>query len=325
MTRTALATVLLAVPLYAAGPRVDVSPDTAEFHIGTELVGRMHFGAKLPKPYLWPLNTPGGVSVTRAFPLGPPTKGGSIDHLHHKSAWFCHGDVIADGIEPRSKVKGVDGFNFWDELPGHSIIVCVAAVKTGDASLKMTNEWRSPDGRKILDEVRTVTLHDRDGDRLFAFDIELTASEAALTFGDTKEGSFGVRVHDELRVGEKDKVNPKSRLTNAEGKVNQAGCWGQVSAWCDYSGEVDGRAVGVAILADPANVQPTCWHARDYGLLAANPFGRAKSGFPAMKDRSDVVKLAKGERLTMRYGLLAHAGSADVVAKHYEWFVKLPR
>ncbi len=319
-----LAALLLAVPLCAAEPRVEVLADSAEFRIGTELVGRMNFSATLPRPYLWPLNAPGGVAVTRGFPMEPPARGGSADHVHHRSAWFCHGDIIADGIEPRSKVKGVEGFNFWDELPGHSVIVCVRATKTGDAALRMTNEWRSPGGRKVLDEVRTVKLYDRGGDRLFVFDIELVASEAALTFGDTKEGSFGVRVRDELRVGEKAKVNPKSRITNAEGKVNQAGCWGQVSAWCDYSGEVDGKAVGIAILADPANAYPTCWHARDYGLMAANPFGRAKSGFPAMKGRSDLVRLAKGERLRLRYGLLAHAGGAAVVAGHYAWFAKLP-
>jgi hypothetical protein len=83
--------------------------------------------------------------------------------------------------------------------------------------------------------------------------------------------------------------------------------------------------VGLAILADPSNSVPTAWHARDYGLMAANPFGRSKSGFPAMKDKSDLVKLAKGEHLKLRYGVLIHSGDAKEgkVSDYYQQFIKL--
>ncbi|MFO0809925.1 MAG: PmoA family protein [Gemmataceae bacterium] len=325
MTRAAwIIAIAFATPLCAAEPRVEVKADVAEFRFGPELVGRYLFDAKQPKPYLWPLNAPGGIGVTRPFPMEPAAKGGTADHIHHKSAWFSHGDILVDGIEPAKKVRGVEGFDFWDEAPGHSTVVCVGASKAGDAKLTLRNEWRSPEGRKLLDETRTVTLYDRGGDRMFVFDIDIHASVAALTFADTKEGAFAIRVRDDLRVGEKDKINPKSKITNAEGKINQAGCWGQLSAWCDYSGEVEGKTVGVAILADPTNPQPSCWHSRDYGLMAANPFGRSKSGFPAMKGRTDAVKVAKGDHLKMRFGLLVHAGDASNVAGVYEWFAKLP-
>jgi hypothetical protein len=156
--------------------------------------------------------------------------------------------------------------------------------------------------------------------RLFVFEIDLEAKYGAVTFGDTKEGSFGIRVHDVIR---EEKGNGK--IQNAEGKIGEKECWGRLSAWCDYSGVIEGKTVGIAILADPANLHPSCWHSRGYGLMAANPFGRDKSGFPAMKGKTDLVKLAKGEHLKLRYGLLIHPSDAKdgKVEEYFQRFVKL--
>ena len=105
-------------------------------------------------------------------------------------------------------------------------------------------------------------------------------------------------------------------------------CWGQISPWCDYSGTVGGEKVGIAIFAGSNNPIATCWHSRDYGLMAANPFGRAKSGFPAMKDKKekkDRVHLDQGKHLKLRYGLFIHLGDVKQgkVAENYERFKKL--
>ena len=64
---------------------------------------------------------------------------------------------------------------------------------------------------------------------------------------------------------------------------------------------------------------------RAYGLLAANPFGRAKSGFPGARGRTDLVKLDRGEHLKLRYGILLHTGDVKTgkVAEAYEQFMKL--
>src|SRR5439155_24478457 len=101
--------------------------------------------------------------------------------------------------------------------------------------------------------------------------------------------------------------------------------WGYKSAWVDYSGPVSGSVVGVAVFDDSKNPYAVCWHARDYGLLAGNPFGRAKSGFYDVKDNNQRVRLAKGEHLRLRYGVLVHNGdTAEAqVAQYFERFVKL--
>jgi hypothetical protein len=313
-----------AAPAEAGSVDIRVRPDHVDFLVGKDLVTRYHTGPDLAKPYFWPVHGPGGLPLTRAWPMEKATPGGSTDHPHQKSGLFCHGDIIPQGVELTRQIPGIEGVDFWSEARGHGRIVC---TKVGTPRLdgrhgRITthNEWRTADGRKALDEVRTIHLYDFGATRLLVLDIDLEASAAPLIFGDTKEGSMGVRINDRIRA-----EHGKGKIENADGKTGERQCWGRVSAWCDYSGPMDGRVVGLAMLDDPANPYPACWHVRGYGLMAGNPFGRAKSGFPAMKGRTDLVRLAKGEHLKLRYGLLLHPGDAKDgrVAEYYQRFVKL--
>jgi hypothetical protein len=260
----------------------------------------------------------------------PAEPGEKTDHPHQKSAWFCHGDVIPRGIELKQKVKGVEGVDFWSEAPGHGRIVCVgveAKQEKNHGWAATRNEWRTADGAKVLDEARTVHVYNLGDGQLIVLDIDLFASACPVTFGDTKEGSFGVRVRQSVTV------QGGGRLVNAQGKVgegannnrNRDGCWGLISDWCDYSGKVGNGVAGVALFADPKNPYPSCWHARNYGLLAANPFGREKSGFPDMKGKTTLVTLDKGEHLKLRYGMYLHSGDekAGKVAEAFQEFVRL--
>jgi hypothetical protein len=250
-----------------------------------------------------------------------------IDHPHQKSLWFCHGDVIPEGLDYTKHSRNVAGVDFWAEGKGHGKIVCIEVGKpTSDdkhAALVTRNEWRTAEGQKILDERRTIRYYPlAPGANLLVLDIDLHASVCPITFADTKEGSLGVRVREVLRVD-----RGKGQLTNAEGKSGEKGCWGLVSAWCDYSGPVDEKSIaGIAVFADPKNPIDTAWHARNYGLMAANPFGRDKHArFPSRKGNDTPVKLAKGEHLRLRYGVFVHTGDAKTgkVAENYDTFVKL--
>jgi hypothetical protein len=302
---------------------IQVHPNYVDFLASKDLISRYHVAANLAKPYLWPLRGPNGVPVTRAWPM-EKAPGGSTDHPHQKSVWFCHGDVIPQEISNLEKSPGVQGIDFWSESKGSGRIVCTKIdqprMGKNHGSLHTQNSWLSSDGVKILEEGRDIHLYNFGDIRLFVFEIDLEAKYGAVTFGDTKEGSFGIRVNDVIR---EEKGNGK--IQNAEGKIGEKECWGRLSAWCDYSGVIEGKTVGIAILADPANRYPSCWHSRGYGLMAANPFGRDKSGFPAMKGRTDLVKLAKGEHLKLRYGLLIHPGDAKdgKVEEYFQRFVKL--
>src|SRR5262249_50546522 len=89
--------------------------DHLDFRAGKSLVARYHVGAEVAKPYFWPVNAPGGLAVTRGWPMTKAEPGEQTDHVHQKSAWFCHGDVIPEGVELKQKVKGVEGVDFWSE------------------------------------------------------------------------------------------------------------------------------------------------------------------------------------------------------------------
>jgi Methane oxygenase PmoA len=326
--------VLLASSTTPAADEVSIRVDdrTVIFQLGDEVVTKYETASKYAKPFFWPVYAAPGVAVTRPWPMvANKGKEEATDHKHQKSLWFTHGDIIPEGVTLKTRRKGVEGVDFWSEEPGHGTITCTSIGKPQlngkHAWIVTKNEWKSADGDHILDESRTLHLHAVEHGRLLVVESDLVASAVPLTFGDTKEGAFGVRVRETLR-GDKG-----GKLTNAEGKsgegklnnVAKTGVWGLKSAWCDDSGPVDGKTAGIAVFADPDNSIPTYWHARDYGLLAANPFGGKKSGFPDARERKELLKLAKGEHLKLRYGVYLHLGDVKEgkVAEAFEQFVKL--
>jgi hypothetical protein len=317
---------LLVAVSSAAGQGVGIkkTEDAVEFYAGSELVTRYLTAPTWTKPIFYPVLAPGGVPLTRDWPMVKGKPGESTDHIHQKSAWFCHGDVIPEGVELKEKIKGVDGADFWSENKGHGRIVCtqVGAPKVGDnrATVKTHNEWRTGDGVKIIDEDRAIHFYNLGSARLFVLDIDLQAV-VPITFGDTKEGAMGIRINDQITADKKG----KGKIQNALGKVGEKECWGQIADWCDYSGPVDGKEVGLTLLADPKNPQPSCWHVRGYGLMAANPFGREKARFPGVAGKTELVRLPLGGHLRLRYGMLLHAGDAETgqVAQQYQRFVQL--
>jgi hypothetical protein len=291
---------------------VEATKTHVDFKRGKELLTRYVIDEKVAKPYFWPLNVAES-PVTRGWPMDEG-KGEAKDHPHQKSAWFCHGDVIPQGVKFAKHIRGVEGLDFWSEAKGHGKIVCTSAKVKG-TTLETANEWRTAEGDPILAEARTVALSAFGPvNYLLAIAIDLDAKYCGVVFADTKEGSMGVRVRESIRVDK-----GKGRLVNAAGKVGEGkganadkkGCWGLVSDWCDYSGPVDdkGTVAGIAVFADPKNKFDSAWHARNYGLLAANPFGREKHAkFPDRKGNNELVRLEKGEHLKLRFGLYLHAG-----------------
>jgi hypothetical protein len=245
-----------------------------------------------PKPYLYPVIGPAGVPVTRDFPM-KKVAGEDQDHPHQRSFWFTHG-----------KVNGID---FWSEQAGHGSIRETAqkTLASGPAVgvLRTTDDWLGPDGRKVCEDERVLRFYDTDSVRVLDFDITIKAATGPVTFGDTKEGMFGLRVASSMDVARKQ----GGRITNAEG-LTDAAAWGQPSPWVDYAGPVAGRTVGIAILNHPDSFRyPTTWHVRDYGLFAANPFGWHDFG---MKTAGDYT-IPTGQSITFRYRIVLHEGKTD--------------
>jgi Methane oxygenase PmoA len=254
-----------------------------------------HYGAESGKPYLAPLRSASGKIVTRRFPM-EEAAGDSTDHLHHTGLWFSYDDV--------------NGVKFWENDLSYNhpnmgrIAVRSANFKEGDKSGTLTAamEWRDPGGKVLLLDNRNLVFHSDPKLRIVDFEITLTAA-VDVTFGDTKEGAFAIRLAESLTE------KKGGRMTDADGRAGMAQVWGKRSNWVDYSGEVEGEKVGIAIFDHPQNPRhPTYWHARDYGLFALNPFG-AHAFDPAQPESH--WKLSKGQWLVFRWRVVIHPGDAE--------------
>lgn len=246
------------------------------------------------KPILWPIIGPTGKPMTRAFPMDPKVKGEKKDHPHQRSLWFTHGEV--------------NHVDFWAEFGGKKGKILhrefrQVASQGESATIVTTNDWVDPEGQTVLSDERRLRFS-LDGDaRVIDFDITLHASAGDVVFGDTKEGSFGIRVPTIMDVNNK----RGGRIVNSEGQ-SDGEAWGKPAAWVDYHGPLDGEVVGIAILNHPSSFRyPTYWHVRDYGLFAANPFGL--HDFQGIEEKVGEYKLPAGESITLRYRVIFHRGN----------------
>jgi hypothetical protein len=264
-----------------------------------------------PKPYLHPLRSASGAIVTRRFPM-EKIPGEVYDHPHHRGLWFTHGNV--------------NGVDFWmnetsymGKTPrGRILLNKITSVQGGPKSGTISGVWTWEDheGKKLLTEERTMVFHSHPTLRIIDLDLKLTAI-SEVTFGDTKEGTFAIRMAtalDEKHGG---------KMVAADGRTGEKAIWGKRSPWVDYYGQMGGETLGIAILDHPQNPgHPTHWHARAYGLFAANIFGLRD--FYADKTKDGSVTLKPGESLRFRYRVVIHPGDTQAagIAKLYQDWTK---
>jgi hypothetical protein len=271
------------------------------------------------KPYYYPVIGPTGAAITRNHPM-KKVEGETIDHNHQRSFWFTHGSV--------------NGFDFWASDPLNPPRANYGTIKEAARTtlvsgpvlglIRTTDDWLGPDGKRVCEDERVVTIYDTTTARILDFDITIKATSGPVTFGDTKEGMFGLRVASSMDVaGNKKLKKPgKGKITNAEG-IHDTEAWGKASPWVDYVGPVEGETVGIAILNHPDSFRyPTTWHVRDYGLFAANPFGWHDFG---MK-KSGEHTIPAGESIAFRYRLLFHKGDTESarVASAFQGYARPP-
>lgn len=291
----------LCAPFVARG---EVTAERNEKGVAIKIDGKL-FTEYLTKaghsPALYPLIGPTGKPVTRSYPFEPARPDGTKDHPHHQSFWFTHDKV--------------NGRNFWeankDDDKGDSGVHIAHRefedISSGEtARIKTRDDWMDGDKRVCEDERTLVFGKGPNDTRWIDFTITIKATDGDVTFGDTKEGSFAVRVADSMRVD----AQQGGHIVNSDGKENGA-AWGLPARWVDYTGPVGGEIVGIAIMSHPKSFRPLPrWHVRTYGLFAANPFGQ--KDFPqsaAAKQGEFTIK--KGDSITLRYRVILHRGATD--------------
>jgi len=311
-----------------ASRRVDVFVDGQPF---TSYV----WPEKLKVPVLYPLRTAQGTIVTRGFPL-EPRPGERVDHPHHAGLWLNYG-----------KVNGVDFWNNSITLPPeqqtkmgtvvHRRITRASGGKDrGQLDVEM--DWVMPDGKPILREATTFVFHAGPSLRSVDRVTTLTALDKPVLFHDDKEGMLGLRVRRELEQPSSEPLvftDASGRPTNvkvmdnngvtglyrsSEGKSGDA-VWGTRARWTMLTGKVDQEPIALVIFDHPNNTGfPTYWHARGYGLFAANPLGQEV--FSNGKEKLDFT-LDPKQSVTFRYRLLILSGptTPDQVETQYRRFV----
>ncbi len=244
-------------------------------------------------PAIYPLLGPGGKQMTRDYPFTDAGEFEKDDHIHHRSLWFNHGEV--------------NEIDFWSTKKGCGKIVHVsgsAFIENGQAIIQTENDWLSESGKLILSDVRRWAFYESDGRHVIDFDVLLRATGGNVNFGDTKEGSFGIRIPGSMKVT----ADQGGIMINSDGETN-LDAWGKSVPWVDYSGPVDGKTMGIAIHDHPSSFgYPARFHVRTYGLFAANPFGQFH--FIGGEKRRGIL-LPHGKTMQLHYRVILHRGGLD--------------
>jgi len=306
----------------AASAQVKIVPGSQKIAVeinGLPFTEFFMAGDQVVKPYLFPLRAPSGTYVTRMWPMEKVAEEDKMfadktikpDHPHQRGVWFAH--------------DSVNKLDFWNIAPldtppynrpdrGKIVLKKVGKVTSGrkQGSIAATFEWQDRGGSALLTESRVMTFYADRSLRVVDFDITLTAVQKVV-FGDSKDGVFGIRLRPVLQedVG-------SGHMVNADGLKGEKALWGKPSNWCDYSGSIGDEKVGVAILDNPGNPRhPVRWHARAYGLFAANPFGIA--AFTGDRTQDSPTELEPGKSLRFRYRLIVHPGDAATANIPAQW------
>jgi hypothetical protein len=281
----------------ASPPRVtfEQKKDGVEIRLdGKTVANYVAHDEKIPRPYFAHVKTPSGIQVTRNY---PPVKGvDPEDHATlHPGMWMSFADL--------------GGRDFWRNK---CRVVEEKRVKKEDApTIEVSSKYL--DGETVIARDTTqFTILPRAGGYLLMWDTTITPQIDGLWMGDQEEMGVGVRVATGLAV----KSGKGGHITSSSGGRNEAGTWGKTADWCDYSGTIDGKSVGVMLMSHPANDRKPWFHTRDYGLMVANSFGK-RAGAP------EKLALEKGKPLRLQFGVLVHEnkeGTEVDLAREYQTY-----
>jgi hypothetical protein len=329
------AMVLLVSLSFAAGSAkgVKVIPNEAQHRVDITIDGKPFtsyiWPTTLKKPTLFPLITDDGITVTRGYPL-EPRPGERVDHPHHAGLWFNYGSANgfdfwnnSDAIKPEDRPK-------MGDVVFNKILNTRSGAESGELEVEST--WVTGENQPILEQTTRYIFSQRNHERIIDQIITLKALDRVV-FNDNKEGMLGMRVARWLEspdekggvfadasgkqttVAGGDNAGATGVYLTSEGAKGGA-AWGTRGRWCSLTGRTDDHAATIAIFDHPQNPgYPTYWHARGYGLFAANPLGR--SIFDP-KQTAFNFTIEKGQAATFRYRVVLYSQDVNADALNHE-------
>ncbi len=252
--------------------------DKIDVTIDGKLFTCYKFAASQKYPYFWPVNGPlSGKSITTET---------SEPYPHHHSLFF--------GCDR------VNGGNYWQDVNARGQILSQGPkiVTASGERIVLADMcfWKQPGKDPVIQDTRDITISaPSETPRIIDFKITMTPL-VDVEILKTNHSLFSARVVPELSV------TSGGTLINAQGNTSEKGTFGVASPWCDYSGTRDGLTEGLAILQNPGNRWfPSKWFTRDYGFFSPTPMYWLEG---------DKLNLTKGEKLTLEYRVIVHAGDA---------------
>jgi hypothetical protein len=314
MQRSALFLIALIIshPLFAAEVKFD-NDSKGKLQITTDgqpVAEFVYQDSEIPRPYFAKLRAPGGIQVSRNQP--PDPKLDVADHpLFHPGLWLTFGVL--------------SGNDYWRNVAKTEFVEFTEAPEVTADGGQFTARFRylgqDDPAKNICEELFSCRIMPRPAGTLIVWD-SIFSGDEEFEFGDQEEMGLGIRMATPLRS------EPQARgdippgtgtILDAEGRKNGAEIWGKSARWCDYSGTIDGKPVGATIFCHPDNFRPSWFHARDYGLLVANPFGR--KAFHVGEESRIVVK--PGKKFRLRYGVLLHGDTEQGLNEAYQDYLNL--
>ncbi len=324
--RSLLVALLLSQSLFAQNTAVKLIKDPKakkiDVLIGNKLFTSFLYPDNMEKPFLYPVFTVNQTDVTRGFPMNPKADD-PTDHPHHIGIWLNY--------------ESVNGLDFWNNsyaIPkekkdkyGWIKTDKIIETKSGaKGSLTYHATWNNQRNDILLEETTNFEFSGNGNSRIIDRVTTLTAN-TDVAFNDVKDGFLGMRLAHELQIptnqdqkftddkgnitivkGGTDKIANGNYLSS-EGKVGDA-VWSTRASWCKVFGKMGADSVSVTIIDHPKNINyPTYWHARGYGLFAANPLGEKVFTNGA---KTTNLKLKKGEKVTFKYRIVVDAGKNSI-------------
>jgi hypothetical protein len=241
---------------------------------------------QLSRPYFAHVKTLTGKQVTRNH---PPQEGlDKLDHADwHPGVWLSFGDI--------------NGNDYWrlKAKTQHVRFVEPPSVQSNVGTFAVQNHYLSNDDQRVVCvETCSYTVRLVPSGYMLSIASEFHSTNGDVRFGDQEEMGLGIRLATTLAV----ETKSGGRILDSEGRRNGKEIWGKQARWCDYSGPFDGAWIGMTILTSPTNFRPSWTHARDYGLVAMNPFG--VNAF-TKQPRQDVT-VKQGESFKLSFAVVVH-------------------
>ena len=310
----------------------DAAKQKATISINGKLFTEFNYPDSLEKPFLYPILASNGKTITRGFPLNPQPND-PVDHPHHIGLWMNY--------------ERVNGLDFWnnsyaiaaDKKSHYGWVRTrkIGHIKSGTkGQLSYEADWHNQAKTVLLKEATNFEFSGTEQQRIIDRTTTLTAEETVL-FADIKDGFLGLRVAHELElpVLESKKYTDASGIVTvvkatkdssvtgnylaSNGKQGDA-VWATRADWCMLYGKQGADSTSIVIIDHPSNPgYPTYWHARNYGLFAANPLGQKifSNGKEALN-----LKLEKGQSVTFKYRIVIATGKTRLTNEQIQTTMK---